>query len=386
MAIPRLIKTKLVSLTSQFRVITITGPRQSGKTTLCKEIFKEKTYLSLENPDLRNQAETDPISFLARAGKNGAVIDEIQRVPELLSYIQGIVDEDQIPGQFILTGSAQLLMLEKVTQTLAGRTAILNLLPFSIKEILENQLDEEVSRDQELWMGHYPDVRANRISPLDFYPNYIETYVERDVRQLINIKDIRAFRNLIRLCAGRVGSILDYSDLANSIGVSQPTVRSWISILEASYVLFLLPPYYKNFGKRLIKSPKLFFYDTGMACSLLGIQSPEQIELHPARGGLFENLVILEVMKSHTNKGLRPELYYYRDSNQNEIDLLIPRAEKLEAIEIKSTQTFNSALLKPLKNFEKVVGDLLTDPKIVYAGKDQFSTQGVSLRRFDSLD
>lgn len=364
MYIPREIEKEIQRGASDFPVLTITGPRQSGKTTMIKHLFPEKTYVSLENPDNYEIARTDPRGFLNQH-MNGVILDEIQRVPELLSYIQGIVDEYNIPGMFILSGSQQFNLMSGITQSLAGRTALFKLFPFSISE-LDSRNETEINRI--LYKGFYPRIWDKNLSPGKVYADYFETYIERDLRQIVNIKDLDKFRRFVRLCAGRVGQLFIASHLANEIGVSVHTINSWLSILETSYIIFQLPPYHANINKRLTKSYKLYFYDVGLVSNLLRIQKPDQLESHPLRGALFENLVIADIVKSRRHKGLMDNFFFYRDSNQNEVDLVIDDLQTLDAVEIKSSETFNTSLLKGLNYIRKVFPERIQKTVLCYAG------------------
>ncbi|MCG2711242.1 MAG: ATP-binding protein [Candidatus Omnitrophica bacterium] len=352
-------------LSKQYPVITVTGPRQSGKTTLVKTLFKNKPYRNLENPDEREFAVKDPRAFLARV-KDGAIIDEIQRVPSLLSYIQTYVDERKIPGLFILTGSQNLNLLSSISQSLAGRTAILKLLPFDIDEI--SRYDKNLPLEQLLLNGTFPAIYEKNLNPTIFYRSYYETYIERDLRQLINVKDLHLFQIFIRLCAGRVGQLFNANSLSNETGVSTATIKSWLSILEASYVLFLLEPFHENINKRLTKARKIYFYDAGLASYLLGIENVEQALTHPLRGNLFENLVVTELIKQRFNKGLDHNLCFYRDSNGNEIDILFRHGHLITPVEIKTAETFNSGFLKGLTYIKKVLPSKIGNGFLIYGG------------------
>ncbi len=345
----RHLEKKVVALSKKFPIVAITGPRQSGKTTFIKTLFKNYKYVSLEDMDMRDFAQNDPIGFLREYGI-GSIIDEIQRVPQLFSYLQTKVDSSTKTGQYIISGSQNFLLLHNISQSLAGRVALFKLLPFSIAE-LEQAKKTPASLEKTIFSGFYPRLFDKRIHPTDFYPSYIETYVERDVRYLTNVNDLDRFRLFIKLCAGRIGQIINLQSLANDVGISQPTAKSWLSILEASYIIFRLNPFHANFNKRLIKSPKLYFYDTGLACSLLGITQPDQLKTHYLKGGLFENLVILDMYKSELNKGVNKALYFWRDSNGNEIDLLWEDGQKINLAEIKYNNTFSQNYLKGLNSF-----------------------------------
>jgi len=355
-------------LTKQFPIITITGPRQSGKTTLARAIFPEYDYYSMEDPDIRELATTDPRGLLAGI-KDGVVFDEIQRTPGLLSYIQGIVDSGGGKGRIILTGSHQFELMEGINQSLAGRTAILRLLPFTIAEL--RRIKKKQNTDQFLIHGFYPGVHDKKQEPNIAYKNYFETYIERDLRQMITIKDLRLFRKFVKLCAGRIGQVFSASGLANDVGVSVPTVQSWLSILEASFIVLLLEPFYKNIGKRLIKSPKLYFYDTGLASYLLGIETESQMARDPLRGNLFENMVIMELVKKRYNQGLDHNLNFFRDSNGNEVDLLYRSGNNYIPVEIKAAETFNMEFLKGINYIRKILPDETAKGYIVYAGQTE---------------
>ena len=364
--IKRSLESTLRELMREFPVVTVTGPRQSGKTTLCQMTFPRKPYVNLEAPDTRLFAQEDPRGFLAQF-PNGAILDEFQRVPDLLSYLQPLVDERKKNGIFLLTGSQQLEVLDSVGQSLAGRTALLKLLPLALAELKGGFRVNTI--DELIWKGFYPRIHVQKINPGKILANYIETYVERDLRQLINVKDLRLFQRFLGLCAGRVGQILNLNSLANDVGVSQPTARTWLSILEASFIIFLLPPFFRNFSKRLIKSPKLYFVDVGLAAHLLGISDLKHVSRDPLRGGLFENLVVMEALKNLYNAGKRSNLFFFRDSSGNEVDLVIEKGRELHALEIKSGATVVSDFFSSLKGFRKVVGADLLSAWVVYGGE-----------------
>ena len=364
--IPRKIAAHAVAVFAKYPVLTITGPRQSGKTTLARAVFAEKPYANLENPVVRQFAGEDPLGFLAQYPQ-GAIIDEIQRVPELLSYIQVIVDEKRENSLFILTGSHQFELMRGISQSLAGRTALLKLLPFSLEE-LENYASPGI--DEMMYKGFYPRIYDQGIEPAQAYGDYFETYIERDLRQLVNVKNLSLFQRFVKLCAGRCGQLLNLNSLANDTGISQTTAREWLTVLEASYIVFLLQPFYANIGKRLIKSPKIYFYDAGLAAWLCGIENEKQIATHPLRGSLFENVVVMEALKFRYNNGRRNNLYFYRDSNGNEIDLLYTRGRELVPIEIKSGQTITSGYFRGLKKFQALFEEQIPcPPLLVYAGR-----------------
>jgi predicted AAA+ superfamily ATPase len=360
-------------------VVTVTGPRQSGKTTLVRQQFPHKPYVNLEDPDVRNLANLDPRSFLEKY-PDGAILDEIQRVPILLSYIQTIVDEKQQKGLFILTGSHQLELHEAITQSLAGRTALLTLLPMSLDELLQAGIDPPL--DELLLKGGYPRIYKDHLEPTKAYRNYFQTYVERDLRQLIHVKDLMQFERFVRICAGRVGQILNLEEIGGEVGISSHTVKEWISILEASFIVFRLQPYFENFGKRIIKSPKLFFTDVGLATYLLSIENETQLSRDPLRGHLIENLIVLELIKWRLNQGLDPHLYYYRDVQKNEVDLIFKEGNSLIPIEIKSSKTFHPEFLKNLQFFQRFVGNRAPKGYLIYAGDLEQSVDSISLLNY----
>lgn len=365
--IPRTAHKKLTELAAKFPIVSVIGPRQSGKTTLVRAAFPNHAYLSLETPDIRAQAENDPRLFLTSAMDRGVILDEIQRVPELFSYLQTIVDEQKRPGQFILTGSQNFLLLEHVSQTLAGRVGFLQLLPLSAEELAHASLLPR-SLYPFLFRGMYPPIYDRAIHPDDWYPNYIATYVERDVRLIKNIPDLSKFQTLLMLCAGRVGQVVNLSSLANDCGVSHNTVKSWLSILEASFILFLLRPYYKNFNKRVIKQPKLYFYDTGLLCSLLHIQTPEQLQQHYARGSIFESFAVSELLKYRLHRGQPPHTYFWRDHRGDEVDVIMEHGNQLMAIEIKSGHTPSPDYFHTLKKFHAIAPASAKHGAVIYAG------------------
>ncbi len=378
--IERTLASKVTSLAQKFQVITLTGPRQSGKTTLVRATFPDLPYVSLEEPDIRQIALTDPRGFLSNY-PNGVILDEIQNTPELFSYIQRIVDENR-QIQFILTGSSNFLLMEKISQTLAGRTAVLHLLPFSLQE-LEPLAD---SYENLIFKGQYPRIYDRAIPPTDFYPSYIQTYVDRDVRMIKNIGDINAFILFTQLCAGRIGQPLNYASLANDAGISPNTAKSWLSILESSYILYRLQPYHRNFNKRLIKSPKLYFYDTGVACSLLGIREQEQVNLHYMKGSLFENLILNEFIKRSFNRGENRQPYYWQDNHGKEIDCLLVNGEKVTAVEIKSGKTMSTSYFENLKYWRSLAALPESQEYVVYGGDQSMQTGAGILISWKNLD
>lgn len=350
----------------QMPVVTVTGPRQSGKTTLCRMAFAGKPYANLEQPDMREFARTDPRGFLAQFPE-GAVIDEIQRVPDLLSWIQVEVDRSKAAGRYILTGSHQFELSRQISQSLAGRTALLKLLPLSVAELAQGA---PLRADDILYRGGYPRIHADNLNPTAALGDYFETYVQRDLRELVHLKNIVTFERFVRLTAGRIGQVLNLQSLAADVGISGHTAREWVSLLETSYIVFRLPPWFGNIGKRLIKSPKLFFYDTGLAAWLIGIKQPEHLSTHPLRGNLFENLAILEVLKTYYNAGERPDLHYYRDSAGNEADLVLQHGAEMTLVEIKSAQTIASDAMRTIMNIRNALGTRITGAALVYGGME----------------
>jgi predicted AAA+ superfamily ATPase len=347
----------------------VVGPRQSGKTTLVKQVFERHTYLNLENPELLAFANQDPQKLLASyENPHGIIIDEFQHAPQFLSYIQLEVDTKKRPGYFVLTGSQNFLMNQAITQSLAGRTGILTLLPLSTHEL--NQVEPASANvDAILFQGFYPRLYAEKFTPDELYPSYIRSYIERDVRQLINVENLLTFQKFMRLCAGRVGQLLNIEDLATNCAIDRRTAQKWLSVLEASYIIFLLKPHHTNFNKRLTKSPKLFFYDTGIACSMLSIRSAQDLALSSFRGHLFENMIIADLHKQYFNLGIEPPLYFWRDQNgRMEVDCIVDLGIKLIAIEIKSGHTINTEFFEPLKRWQELSGSSPEQDYIIYAG------------------
>jgi uncharacterized protein len=366
--VDRTIESVIRTLAASYPVVTVTGPRQSGKTTLCRKVFPHKPYANLEAPDTRQFAVEDPRGFLAQY-PDGAVLDEIQRTPDLVSYLQPLVDEDPRDGRYILTGSQQFEVTNNINQSLAGRTALVKLLPFSLTEIQSSYPLPTV--DQLLYHGFYPRLWDKQLNPTQALGDYFQTYVERDLRQLVTIKNLNLFQRFIQLCAGRIGQLLNVSSLANDAGVSHTTAGNWISLLEASYIIFRLQPYYRNISRRLIKSPKLYFYDVGLATFLLNIENERQVSRDPLRGNLFENLVISEALKYRFNRGRRSNLYFYRDSKGNEVDLVLVNGSDLFPIEIKSGMTITRDYFKGLRHFSNVFGDSIPNGSgLVYGGQE----------------
>lgn len=371
--IQRNIAPVLQHLASQYPVITLTGPRQSGKTTLARSLFADKPYVTLEDPDVRRFATDDPRGFLV-GYPQGAIFDEIQRAPELTSYLQGMVDANPQPGRFILTGSHQFELMTQVSQSLAGRTAVLRLLPFTLAEVHRIRgAGATPGLAQTLLTGFYPRIHDKSLNPSQALADYFATYVERDLRQLAAVQDLQRFERFVRLCAGRTGQLLNLNSLGNDAGVSHVTARSWIDLLQTSYIIHLLPPWFTNTGKRLIKAPKLYFYDVGLACWLLGLRSAEQVARDPLWGSLFENFVIMEAMKDRLNAGESPEMYFYRDSEGNEVDLLLPVGGKMHAIEIKAGATVNPDYFKGLKTFAAHHPGAVAAGGVVYGGEQNQS-------------
>ncbi len=382
--IARQLAEKLRFIASKMPVVSLTGPRQSGKTTLAQQVFPDCFYVNLENLPTRRFALEDPKRFIEQGNGKGLIIDEAQYAPDLFSYIQVHVDETRRNGEFILTGSQNFLFMEKISQSLAGRVAIFHLLPFSSKE-LDGTEHAPASPLEYIVKGSFPRVYDQNV-PLDiFYPSYISTYVERDVRQVQNVGDLNAFDLFLRLCAGHVGQLFNQSAIANSAGLSHPTVKRWLSILESSFIVFTLQPYHANYNKRLVKTPKLYFYDTGLACSLLGIQTAAQLETHFAKGPLFENLIILEAMKGFLNNGKRPSLFFWRDNTGNEVDLLVEHATKLYPFEIKAGTTLQDSYFKGLDFFNKIAGNDPRQSYLVYGGAENQDRSRGNVRSWDKL-
>ena len=364
----RTIESKLLSLARQYPVITITGPRQSGKTTLSVKCFPEYLYLSLEDPDVREHARKDPRGFLAQSERT--IIDEIQHVPDLVSYIQGIVDSSGQVGQFILTGSHQFSLTGMVSQSLAGRTALVNLLPFSLEE-----LGEKSSYENLVYRGFYPAIIDRNLNPTEALSFYTNTYIQRDLRDIREIRNLRQFESFLRLCASNIGQMLNKTRMANDIGVDGKTVGAWISLLEASYIIYLLQPHYRNFRKRTVKMPKLYFCDVGLASYLLGISTVAHVKSHPLRGMLFENMVVMEKVKQKLNNVETPSLYFFRDNTGNEVDLLEQDGTEIVSYEIKTTQTLSPGVFRGL-NFYKRLNPDNRKSVLVYTGHEKTNRYG----------
>lgn len=376
-------RIKLLQLSNSFKAIAVIGPRQAGKTTLVKTTFPDKPYYSLENPDIRDFAIDDPRGFLSTI-PNGAILDEVQRVPLLFSYLQEILDNSSEKGIFILTGSNNFLLQENISQTLAGRVAYLNLLPFTAGELKSEKIlpetDEEV-----LFKGYYPPIYDQNIDPTDWMPNYIKTYIERDVRQIKNVTDLLVFEKFMRVLAGRTGQELNLSAICNEVDVNLKTIQSWIGILENSFIIYLLKPYHQNYNKTIIKRPKVYFYDTGLVCSFLRISNASQLENHPLKGSIFETMVVIELVKKFTNIGIIPPLFYWRDKTGHEIDVVVDYEGKLTPIEIKSGKTINTDFFKHLKYWN----NLSKNDKgiIIYSGnQEQQRSDGTLIKNWHNIN
>ncbi len=367
----------IMRLAKGFPVIAITGPRQSGKTTLARSAFPDKPYLTLEDPDTRLLAESDPRGLLSNY-PDGLILDEVQRSPQIFSYLQNFVDAHLVPGKYILTGSQQFGLMSGITQSLAGRAGMIQLLPFAMDELERgNKLPESVN--QLMSSGMYPPLYDRDLSPMDWFPAYINTYIERDVRQLINVRDLSAFQRFIRMCAARTGQLLNLSSLASDCGITHNTAAAWISVLEASYIVFLLRPHFNNYNKRMVKAPKLYFIDTGIAAWLLGIRTEEQLNFHAQRGALFENLVVTEFLKSRFNEGRQADIYFWRDSKGLEIDLLLEDGGNLTPVEIKSGQTVAADFMTSLRKWCELSGIPDRPALLVYGGTTSFVNGNISL-------
>lgn len=375
--IARQMTETLLRLAKGFPVVAIIGPRQSGKTTLARAVFADKPYISLEDPDVRAFADNDPRTFLKQY-PNGAILDEVQRCPDLFSYLQTLVDGEQRMGQFILTGSQQFGLHTRITQSLAGRVGLVQLLPFSLAELVaagRSPADPESA----IFCGAYPPLHDRDLRPSDWCPSYLATYVERDLRLLLNIRDLSTFQLFLKMCAARTGQLLNLSSVANDCGINHNTAKAWISVLEASYILFLLRPHHANFNKRLVKSPKLYFYDTGLACWLLGIQNKQQIVAHSQRGALFENWVLADFLKGRFNRGLPSNLFFWRDSSGNEVDILAEQGEKLLPVEIKAGRTISSDYFIALQRWTTLAKSIAGPAHLVYAGDTSQQRQSVKV-------
>lgn len=382
--IERDLSDKLESVAKSFPAVTVTGPRQSGKSTLCRAVFPKHAYANLEVPDVRSFALEDPRGFLAQY-PNGAIVDEVQRCPQLPSYLQGLIDEDPSPGRWILTGSQNLSLLESVSQSLAGRTAVLHLLPLARNEVRRfddcpNDLDEV------LLAGGYPRIFDQKLSPADWLGSYIGTYLERDVRTITNVGDLVTFQRFVELCAGRTGQLLNLSALAADAGISQPTVRAWLSVLETSFIVFRLPPLHANIRKRLVKMPKLHFYDTGLVCWLLGIRTVDQLRTHPLRGAIFETWVVSEIRKHRTNRGERGGVFFYRDQHGTEADLVVESGNQRTLVEVKAGQTVSDDMLSAARRISAVLDDASCQAVAAYGGHTRQARHDVLLLPWDEID
>ena len=381
--ITRKLGSQLLKLSKLYPVLSVSGPRQSGKTTLVREIFSHLAYVNFEDIELRTLAQKDPKQFLNRY-PDGLIIDEAQYVPEIFSYIQLEADNRKRNGEFILTGSQNFLLMEKITQSLAGRVAIFNLLPFSIEE-LKNTSFERQNYEDYLFQGLYPRLYEVGIDPSIYYPNYIQSYIERDVRQLINVSDLNKFRSFTELCAGRIGQMYVQNSMGSELGIDHKTVDKWFSVLETSFITFTLRPYFRNFNKRITKTPKLYFYDTGIVCSLLGIRNQQQLERHPLKGHIFENFIVVEILKNFLNQGIKPNLYFWRDQTGNEIDLLLDEGGMMFPMEIKSAQTFHQDFFKGLNFFNKITENPTQNAYVLYGGLQNLDGEKGNIRSWNNL-
>jgi predicted AAA+ superfamily ATPase len=381
--IKRHLESRLTASAKLFPVVTLTGPRQSGKTTLVRNIFSKYRYISLESPDNRQFANEDPRGFLQIYNQN-VIFDEVQRVPDLFSYIQTMVDENPEPGRFILTGSQNFQMLEKVSQSLAGRSAVLNLMPFSRRELhslaslnpdnfpeSDSSQSHAVSLERELFTGYYPRIHDQGIDPQLWLDSYIQTYVERDVRTIINVGDLDTFGRFLKLCAGRVCQPVNYVSLGADCGISKMTAKRWLSVLQTSYIISLVQPYYENFNKRIIKSPKLHFLDSGLLCYLLGIQKQEDLSFHAQRGPIFESFIFAELYKMYLHLGKRPAIYFWNDSKAHEVDFILDHGELIQPIEVKSGKTIAADYFRGLKYFGKIAANRIVRPTLIYGGENE---------------
>ena len=367
----------IMRLAKGFPVIAITGPRQSGKTTLARNAFPDKPYLTLEDPDTLLLAESDPRGLLSHY-PDGLILDEAQRAPQLFSYLQGFVDNQLVPGKYVLTGSQQFGLLSGITQSLAGRVGMVQLLPFAMEELnSDGKLPDDI--DRLMLRGMYPPLYDRDLLPEDWFAGYVNTYIERDVRQLINVRDLSAFQRFVRMCAARTGQLLNLSSLSTDCGITHNTAAAWISVLEASYIIFQLRPHFANFSKRLVKTPKLYFLDTGLAAWLLGIRQQEQLAFHAQRGALFENLVVTEFLKGRFNRGRQADLYFWRDSKGLEVDLLLDDGISLKPVEIKSGQTIVPDYMTSLKKWCALSGNPERPALVVYGGDKMLASGNISL-------
>lgn len=378
----RLLHPHLLRLAKQYPVVTMTGPRQSGKTTLCQTVFPGFGYSNLEDLSAREFATDDPKGYLAQF-PNGAILDEIQRAPNLPSYIQGIVDETNNPGQFILTGSQQFEVTNAINQSLAGRTAIVKLLPLAYQELYNQSSSKDLA--EVIYSGFYPRIFNNNLNPSEAMAFYLATYVERDIRTLINIKNLAVFERFLKVCATQIGQLLNYTTIANDCGIDINTVKSWLSVLEASYIIFRVQPHYKHFRKRLTKSSKLYFYDIGLVSYLLGITKPEHVTSHPQKGLLFENFIICEFIKNCYNNVKDNNIYFFRDHVGNEIDMILDYGNQFYSVEIKSAKTISNDFFKGLNFYKELAGKTNQRQFIVYAGEESYKMKGVEIYSYKDL-
>jgi predicted AAA+ superfamily ATPase len=375
----RIMQEELEQAAGKLPIVTVLGPRQSGKTTLVQQTFPDKPYVNMESLHVKEFATTDPVAFLERYPE-GAIFDEIQEVPALLSYIQVRTDASHRKGEFILTGSHQLELNEAISQSFAGRTAILHLLPMSLEELMMAGIEK--SLDATLYEGCYPRVHVDQLNPTKTYASYVRTYIERDIRRLLQVHNLNLFQKFLVRCASRVGQILNKDGLAGEIGISSKTVEHWLSILEACYIIYRLSPYFDNFGKRAVKSPKIYFCDVGLVAYLLGIETVDQMARDPLRGNLFENLVVNELMKARFNRGLDPRLYFYQVTGRNEVDLIYQRGHALVPIEIKSSRTYNPSFISGINSFKKIASDRCVGPHLIYSGDEEMKIGDVQLLNY----
>ena len=381
--IQRNISSSILKAFKQYPIVSITGPRQSGKTTLVRSLFTDKPYVNLENPDIRAYANEDPRGFLSEY-PDSVILDEVQRTPHLFSYIQTLSDEKNQPSQYVLTGSHNFLLMENITQSLAGRVAVFKLMPLSMSELNLAQLLDKYS-EAHLFKGFYPRLYDQNIDIQAYYQNYIQTYIERDVRQIKNISDLNTFQRFLKMCAARTGQILNLSSLANDCGVTHNTVKAWISILQTSYIIHLLYPHYQNYSKRLIKMPKVYFLDPGLVCALVNIKTESQLNTHYLRGELFETMIVSEFLKYRFNRGLEPNCYYWRDKTGREIDLIIDKAGNPLPVEIKSAKTISKDFFKNIHYYCGLAQIETESAYLIYNGEENQTRQFGSVRGWKSL-
>jgi predicted AAA+ superfamily ATPase len=382
--IKRLLESAVKRLATQYPVVTIVGPRQAGKSTLCQLAFPNLPVINLERPDIRARISADPLQFIT-SQRGGCVIDEIQYLPELASYIQVAVDERKSAGEFILTGSQQFQLMETVSQSLAGRTAIVKLLPLSLRELKQSRYLPS-TLDDLLFTGSYPRIYADKLAPTQTYSFYVQTYIERDIRTLINVRDLTQFERFVKLCAARAGQLLNLSNLGNEAGIDHSTAQRWITALEASFIVFRLPPHFSNFSKRIIKSPKLYFYDTGLLSFLLNIRDSNDLTHHPLRGQIFENYIAGELVKNAFNAVDEPNIYFFRDSTGHEIDFLLEHPDGVIPIEVKASMTFSPSFLDTIHFYKSLAGARVSQPKVIYGGEESFSIKGVDVLPWREVD